>query len=81
MEANNKKIKIRWNDARFYHDGVTPSLLPQMETTGIVLEDTKEFFILIDSITINIKTMEKHPEKSPKYYYIPKGMVEATEYL
>lgn len=90
---SNVKIKILWTDAiRIFpvRKGDTPVFEKEekiagskMETVGILEQEQEEGFIVKNPVTIKLSTGEKHPigDEGPSFYFIPKGMIESTQYL
>ena len=72
-------IKIIWNDAVLLSPRVKTRKLSKMETTGFLLKEEKDFFIISKPKTRKIDTNQKYPEAQPTFYFIPKGMVEKVE--
>lgn len=81
MNNINKKIKILWKDARLFSPKNKIISLSNMQTTGILFNENKDYFFVKDPITINLETGKNHPDKNPTYYIIPQGMVSSVEVL
>lgn len=73
------KIKIIWNDAVLLSPNIKTKKLSKMETTGVLLKEEKDFFVISKPKTCNIGNKQKHPKKQPAFYFIPKGMIERVE--
>ena len=89
MNNKGKQVKIIWNDALIIYPkrkGNTPLLkkkednIPsKMETTGLFETEYDDYFLIKNPVTINTKTEKRHPEQTPTFYLIPKGMVDIIE--
>lgn len=81
MNSINKKVKVLWKDARLFSPRNKIISLSSMQTTGLLCKEDEEHVFLKDPITINLETGKNHPEKSPTYYVIPKGMISSIDDL
>ena len=75
MMNNNDNIKVLWNDVSIFSPQRNHVLLSIMETRGSLEKETDEFIVVKDPTTINTKTNAKHPETTPTFYFIPKGII------
>jgi len=71
-----QQIKIIWNDAKMFSPKNKNIELSVMETSGLVEVENDDYFLVKNPVTINLKTGQKHPEQTPTFYLIPKGMVQ-----
>jgi hypothetical protein len=71
-----KKIKITWLDILKYGPD-TKSLIPTvMVTEGYLEKEDDEKVIISQSTTFNSRTNKNHPEKTPSFYFIPRGLIQ-----
>lgn len=75
---NNKKVVIGvyWDDVRvYYDDGIYDSTFAYTE--GILTEENKEYLLIKNPETVIVDDTKtrNHPEKKPKFYYIPKSLI------
>lgn len=75
---NNEKtiIGVYWDDIRVYHDGgVYDSTFAYTE--GFLAEENKDYFLIRnpETVIVNDEKTRNHPEKKPKFYYIPKSLI------
>jgi hypothetical protein len=75
MKNKTQVLKISWNDTKVFSPRNAEVRISQMQTTGVLEVENKNFYIIRDPKTINTKTKKKHPEQQPTFYFIPKGMV------
>ena len=81
MNNIGKNIKVLWKDARLFSPKNKVISLSEMETTGVLYSENKDYIFIKDPITINVETRKNHPDKNPTYYIIPQGMVSSVEFL
>lgn len=81
MNKNNSKmVKILWQDAISYRTGDTvPHSVSTLETTGLLAKEHGDYVVIEKPITINTRTGEHYPDKTPAFYFIPRGMIEKIE--
>lgn len=53
--------------------------LSEMETTGVLYQESDEGFLIKNPVTFNKTKNRKHPEKDPSFFFIPRGMVLLCE--
>lgn len=75
---NNKKVVIGvyWDDVLVYHDnGIYDSTFAYTE--GVLAEENKDYLLIKnpETVIINNEKTINHPEKKPKFYYIPKSLI------
>lgn len=79
-ENTMKYITVTWKDATFYHLGHIPSGCSCMETSGVLLKETDKYILIGKPKSIRRPDGKPYPETSePKYFLIPKGMVETMK--
>jgi len=72
-----KHVVVTWKDASFYHLGNIPAGCTDMETSGTLMRETDEYILIGDPKSYKLPNRTPYPETgSPKYFLIPKGMVE-----
>jgi hypothetical protein len=76
-----KKVKILWDDAVLFSPKRKDISLSRMETIGVIETEDANYFLIKDPITINVLTKQKHPEKTPTYYLIPRGMIKSVDFI
>lgn len=76
MSDTHNKIKVIWNDAKFFSEDNTNINISIMETEGYIEEETKDYLIIKNLSTKNRKTNVCHPRgKKPTFFFIPKCLV------
>lgn len=70
-------ITITWIDPKqFNPDTPQDERVPTcMVTTGELVSEREKGLVIKNPKTIKKATKEKHPEKDPKFYYIPKSLI------
>jgi hypothetical protein len=81
MSNFNKKIKIRWSDARLFSPQQKEIGISLMETRGAIAFENDDYLIVQNPTTINTNTNQPHPKESPTFYLIPKVMIQSVENL
>jgi hypothetical protein len=71
----NNAVKIIWNDAVVFSPHTKNVRLSRMETTGILEKDTEKYVIIREPKTIRQNGGKTHPDKTPNFYIIPRGMI------
>lgn len=80
MNNKGRQVKVIWNDTKMFSPKNKNIELSTMETVGILEIEYDDYFLIKDPVTINLKTRQKHPEKNPTFYLIPRGMIHNVEY-
>lgn len=81
MSKNNtKKVKILWHDAISYRVGdKIPHFISTFETTGMLAKEDDDYVVIEKPVTTNTRTGRNYPDKTPTFYFIPRGMIEKIE--
>lgn len=77
IEKVNSKISIRWNDV-VYIKNSERKYYSKMYTEGILIQKNKKTIVVKNPETIRIepKPIQNHPNKKPTYYIIPIQVIE-----
>ena len=81
MNKNNlKRVRVLWQDAISYRTGdKIPDSTSALETTGLLAKEDSNYVVIEKPTTINTRTSENYPDKTPTFYFIPRGMIEKIE--
>jgi hypothetical protein len=74
-----KEVTITWNDVRVYSPQQKQISVSVMKTTGLLVNETEDFYFVKDPTTVRTESGKSHPEEKPTFYLIPKGMVGEIE--
>lgn len=75
----NSYVRVTWHDAKIYSPKQKTIGISLMETVGIMEKEYDDYILIRSPKTISIRTQQKHPEKEPEFYLIPKGMIKSIE--
>lgn len=71
-----EKIIIYWDDIKKYYNGKKKIKPTSMYTEGVLALKRKDFLIIESPETLNLEKVKNHPEKKPKFYAIPLGLIK-----
>lgn len=77
----NKPAQIYWNDVMSYYDNKFHHPT-KAYTEGLIVKEEKYFVVVQDPETVLFSESgtRNHPLTKPKYYYIPKSLIQEIKY-